>query len=151
VQACIDHGNRIGRVALEKQRPREIQSRRIGEKQTIEHEEVVNRTAWLTRMLFALVIAAGAGQPRTAPEQGAAAPPVLTSTTRLVQVSVIAKEKGGAPAAGLKVEDFRVQVDVRPQKNQFLLGGIHRREPGGERASGAQHIHEHSGGARAGD
>jgi VWFA-related protein len=68
-----------------------------------------------------MAIAAGAGQLRSAPDQGqAAAPPVITATTRLVQVSVIAREKSGEPAAGLKAEDFRVQVDGRPQKISFF-------------------------------
>ena len=70
-------------------------------------------SARLAGALFALAIAAGAG-PQQAP------PPVITATTRLVQVSVIAKEKGGEPAAGLKAEDFRVLVDGRPQKISFF-------------------------------
>jgi VWFA-related protein len=73
----------------------------------------MDRSARLARVLFALAIAAGAGHSQTAP-------PVITATTRLVQVSVIAKEKGGAPAAGLKAEDFRVLVDGRPQKISFF-------------------------------
>ncbi|HXN48562.1 MAG TPA: VWA domain-containing protein [Bryobacteraceae bacterium] len=67
----------------------------------------------LAGALLVLVMAASVGSPQ-------AAPPVITSTTRLVQVSVIAKEKGGEPAAGLKAEDFRVLVDGRPQKISFF-------------------------------
>ena len=67
----------------------------------------------LARALLGLAVAAWAGQPQ-------APPPVITATTRLVQVSVIAKEKGGEPAAGLKAEDFRVLVDGHPQKISFF-------------------------------
>jgi VWFA-related protein len=80
----------------------------------------MHRSVRLASVLFALTIAAGAAQPQTAPDQAPAAPPVITATTRLVQVSVIAKEKGGEPAAGLKAEDFRVLVDGRPQKISFF-------------------------------
>jgi VWFA-related protein len=94
--------------------------RRIGEISKIRQENVMNRSARLACVLFALIIAAGVAQPQTAPDQGLAAPPVITSTTRLVQVSVVAKEKGGEPAAGMKAEDFRVLVDGRPQKISFF-------------------------------
>jgi VWFA-related protein len=47
-------------------------------------------------------------------------PPLLTSTARLVQVSVVAKEKNGEPAAGLTANDFRVRVDGQPQKLSFF-------------------------------
>ena len=73
----------------------------------------MDHPARLAGALLALATAAGAGDPQ-------AAPPVITTTTRLVQVSVIAKEKGGEPAAGLKAEDFRVMVDGRPQKISFF-------------------------------
>jgi len=55
----------------------------------------MHRSARLARVLFALTIAAGcaiADGARPAP----AAPPVITATTRLVQVSVIAKEKAAS-------------------------------------------------------
>jgi VWFA-related protein len=80
----------------------------------------MHRSARLARVLFALTIAAGVAQSQTAPDQAPAAPPVITATTRLVQVSVIAKEKGGEPAAGMKAEDFRVLVDGRPQRIAFF-------------------------------
>ena len=71
-------------------------------------------------MLFISAFAMAAAKPQTAPDQGQAEPPRITSTTRLVQVSVIAKEKDGEPAAGLKQEDFRVQADGRQQKISFF-------------------------------
>ena len=73
----------------------------------------MHNSARLAGALVIFVMAAGVGRPQ-------AAPPVITTTTRLVQVSVIAKEKGGEPAAGLKAEDFRVLVDGRPQKISFF-------------------------------
>ncbi|MGA2599546.1 MAG: VWA domain-containing protein, partial [Bryobacteraceae bacterium] len=77
-------------------------------------------SARLTRVLFILVFMAAAARPQTAPDPSQGEPPRITSTTRLVQVSVIAKEKDGEPAAGLKQDDFRVQVDGRPQKISFF-------------------------------
>ncbi len=74
----------------------------------------------LTHALFILTLTTAAAESQTAPDQSQAGPPNITSTTRLVQVSVIAKEKDGDPAAGLKLEDFRVQVDGRPQKISFF-------------------------------
>ncbi len=80
----------------------------------------MNRCAWFVRVLAALTVAAGAAPPQTAPDAPPApAPPVITATTRLVQVSVIAKENG-EPAAGLKAEDFTVRVDGRPQKISYF-------------------------------
>lgn len=73
----------------------------------------MNRSARLACAVFALTAAAGTALPQPAP------PPVITATTRLVQVSVIAKENG-QPAAGLKAEDFNVLVDGRPQKISFF-------------------------------
>lgn len=73
----------------------------------------MNRSARLACAVFALTVAAGTALPQTAP------PPVITATTRLVQVSVIAKENG-QPAAGLKAEDFTVLVDGQPQKISFF-------------------------------
>jgi len=70
----------------------------------------MNRSLRWIGILFCLAIAAGAQAP----------PPAITATTRLVQVSVVARDKDGAPAAGLKSEDFRVQVDGRPQKINFF-------------------------------
>ena len=47
-------------------------------------------------------------------------PPVIRATTRLVQVSVVARDKDGSPAEGLKSSDFRVTADGRPQKIAFF-------------------------------
>ncbi|MGA3027419.1 MAG: VWA domain-containing protein [Bryobacteraceae bacterium] len=77
-------------------------------------------SARLTRVVFAVAIAAGVGQPQMATGQAQAPPPLITATTRLVQVSVIARDKNGEPAAGLKAEDFRVEADGRPQKISFF-------------------------------
>ena len=46
--------------------------------------------------------------------------PVIRSTTRLVQVSVVARDKDGHAAEGLKSSDFRVSADGRPQKIAFF-------------------------------
>ena len=48
------------------------------------------------------------------------APPVIQSTTRLVQVSIVARDKDGSAAEGLKSTDFRVTADGRPQKIAFF-------------------------------
>ncbi len=78
------------------------------------------RCAWFVRVLVALTVAAGIAPPQTAPDAPQApAPPLITATTRLVQVSVIAKENG-EPAAGLKAEDFTILVDGRPQKISYF-------------------------------
>ena len=45
--------------------------------------------------------------------------PLIKTTTRLVQVSVIAKEHDG-PAQGLTADDFKVTVDGRQQKISFF-------------------------------
>jgi len=47
-------------------------------------------------------------------------PPVIRATTRLVQVSVVARDKDGSPAEGLKASDFHVTADGRPQKIAFF-------------------------------
>ena len=98
----------------------------------------MHRSARLARVLFALTIAAGAAQSQTAPDQAPAAPPVITATTRLVQVSVIAKEKGGEPAAAMKAEDFRVLAErvvgaphTREARRFGLRSLFGRREPAG--------------------
>ena len=46
--------------------------------------------------------------------------PVIRATTRLVQVSVVARDKDGHAAEGLKASDFRVTADGRPQKIAFF-------------------------------
>jgi VWFA-related protein len=56
---------------------------------------------------------------QSSPPPGAA-PPVIQSTTRLVQVSVVARDKDGSGAEGLKSTDFRVSADGRPQKIAFF-------------------------------
>src|SRR5271165_6073395 len=47
--------------------------------------------------------------------QEPSAPVVLKSTTRLVQVSVIAQDGKGQPVTDLKKEDFRVKVNGKDQ------------------------------------
>ena len=70
-------------------------------------------------LVFALAGLAIPRQSQTSPATGQPAPPIITATTRLVQVSVIAKENG-APAAGLQATDFKVLVDGHPQKISFF-------------------------------
>jgi len=50
------------------------------------------------------------------PSGQAAAPLVLRATTRLVMLSVIARDRNGQPAADLKKEDFRVKVNGKAQQ-----------------------------------
>ena len=56
---------------------------------------------------------APASTPAPAPNQQ---PNVIRSTTRLVQISVIAQDGKGEPLIGLKKEDFTVLDDGKPQK-----------------------------------
>ena len=65
----------------------------------------------LARALLGLAVAAWAGQPQ-------APPPVITATTRLVQVSVIAKEKG----AVLRVIPVTDRGEIMLEPYQSLLG-----------------------------
>ena len=62
----------------------------------------------LARALLGLAVAAWAGQPQ-------APPPVITATTRLVQVSVIAKEQGGEPRR-CPPHDVRNMASWTPQR-----------------------------------
>jgi VWFA-related protein len=48
------------------------------------------------------------------------ATPVIQSTTRLVQISVVARDKDGRPAEGLQANDFRISADGSPQKIAFF-------------------------------
>jgi VWFA-related protein len=59
----------------------------------------------LAPLLFALLAQPAADQP----------PVVLKSTTRLVQVSVIAQDGKGQPVTDLKKEDFRIKVNGKDQ------------------------------------
>ena len=65
--------------------------------------------------LFAgfLMLPGGNAQDLSAPA------PIIKTTTRLVQVSVIAREHN-QPVEGLKAEDFHISVDGRPQKVSFF-------------------------------
>ncbi len=54
------------------------------------------------------------------PPAAGTALPVIQSTTRLVQVSVVARDKDGRPAEGLQAGDFRISADGRPQKIAFF-------------------------------
>lgn len=76
----------------------------------------MKRSVLLALALFALAFTSV--QPQTPPASGQK-PPLITATTRMVQVSVIAKDNG-SPAAGLKAEDFTVLADGRPQKISFF-------------------------------
>jgi VWFA-related protein len=49
------------------------------------------------------------------PAPSADTPLILRATTRLVMLSVIARDKNGQPAADLKKEDFRVKVNGKAQ------------------------------------
>jgi VWFA-related protein len=49
------------------------------------------------------------------PAQQANPPVILKATTRLVMLSIIARDKNNQPAADLKKEDFRIRVNGKPQ------------------------------------
>ena len=74
--------------------------------------------------LFALVVLAliaTSAQAQTA-NSSAASPdlPVIKSTTRLVQVSVVVTDKAGKPIQGLKKEDFTLLDGGKPQEVRFF-------------------------------
>jgi VWFA-related protein len=65
---------------------------------------------------------AGDPKPQTAASQNATeqAPPRLTSSTRLVQVSVVVHDKHNDPVLGLKRDDFVITDEKKPQAIQIF-------------------------------
>ena len=59
---------------------------------------------------------AGSGAQQAATQAPSPTPPVLRTTTRLVQLNVVVRKKNGDPVTSLKPEDFSVLDDGRPQK-----------------------------------
>ncbi len=76
------------------------------------------RSPFASSAAFLLLAASGALAQTPAPPYEPAGP-VISSTTRLVQVSVVAKAHD-RPAEGLKAENFKVFVDGHPQKISFF-------------------------------
>lgn len=75
------------------------------------------------RMLLPLAFAAfpiPSQTPASPSSPPSSEPPVIRATTRLVQVSVVARDKDGSAAEGLRSSDFRVTADGRPQKIAFF-------------------------------
>ncbi len=69
-------------------------------------------------IIFSTILTAGTGfsqTPPTSPAGQAAAPVILKSTTRLVQVSVIV-QRHGQPVADLKKEDFEIKDNGKLEK-----------------------------------
>jgi VWFA-related protein len=88
---------------------------------TIAEVKIVPLTMRTAFVALSLVVAACFLQSQTPTSQPAGTlPPVIKSTTRLVQVSVIARDKEGQPAEGLKASDFQISADGRPQKIAFF-------------------------------
>ena len=58
-------------------------------------------------------------------------PPLIRSSTRLVQVSAIVLSKDRKPVADLKAEDFSISERGRPQEIAFF--SIEKKRIGGER------------------
>lgn len=59
---------------------------------------------------------AGSGAKQAGTQAPSPTPPVLRTTTRLVQLHVVVRKKNGDPVTGLKPEDFSVLDNGRPQK-----------------------------------
>ncbi len=71
-----------------------------------------------TRTPMLLLISTGcllAQLPKPTGPESADGPVILKSTTRLVMLSVVARDKNGQPAADLKKEDFRIKVNGKVQ------------------------------------
>jgi VWFA-related protein len=78
----------------------------------------MRRAVVLVKLLYAVSFLQSQTPATQSPVGGAA--PVIQSTTRLVQVSVVARDKDGQPTQGLQARDFRISADGRPQKIAFF-------------------------------
>jgi VWFA-related protein len=77
-------------------------------------------SAALYLLLPSVATASPHDQTTTATNSDGQQPQVIRSTTRLVQISVVAEDKSGAPLTGLKRENFRLLDGGRPQKIAFF-------------------------------
>ena len=67
--------------------------------------------------------------------------PVFKSSTRLVQVSVVAQDKNGHPVTGLTAGDFRLKDSGKPRQIRiFTANGFRIR---GRSALGRARVHQH--------
>jgi hypothetical protein len=64
------------------------------------------------------LLAAASAQPQATHD--ASAPETLRSTTHLIEVSVVAQTKQGAPVTGLTQQDFTLLDEGRPEKIAFF-------------------------------
>jgi VWFA-related protein len=78
----------------------------------------------LLLILSPVSIAAQQAAPATPNPATSQQAPVIHSTTRLVQVSVIAQDGKGEPITGLKKEDFSVFDEGKPQVISFFSCGV---------------------------
>jgi VWFA-related protein len=80
-------------------------------------------------LIFACPLSA---RPEPQAASGAASPqpePVIRSSVRLVQVSVVVEDKKGNPVTGLKQDDFTVLDEGRPQQIAFFATAAQAPEP----------------------
>jgi VWFA-related protein len=77
----------------------------------------------LLLLLSPVSIAAQQTAPTTSNPATSQQPPVIHSTTRLVQLSVIAQDGKGEPITGLKKEDFSLFDEGKPQVISFFACG----------------------------
>ncbi len=81
-----------------------------------------------------------------AQQSGDQPPVVLKSTTRLVQVSVIAQDGKGQPVTDLKKDDFRIKVNGKDQPIKIFSMDSSRRAAEGRRETSARCVHQSHGG-----
>jgi VWFA-related protein len=74
-------------------------------------------------LILSPVSIAQQANPATSNSATSQQPPVIRSTTRLVQLSVIAQDGKGEPITGLKKEDFSVFDEDKPQVISFFSCG----------------------------